>query len=63
MGTLAPFTDKHLLAMIADLPAELREDNSKRSFYLAIAVVKYFLGQEWFDQHVSWEKKLPDFCE
>jgi hypothetical protein len=61
MGRLAPITDKHLLATIANFPTELREGNSKRSFWLAIAVVKYFLGQEWLDEHVSWERNTPGF--
>ena len=61
MGKFAPITDKHLLEVIASFPAEWREDDSKRSFWLAIAVVKYFLGEVWLDEHVSPERNAPGF--
>lgn len=61
MGKLSPITDKHLLAAIADFPAEWREDDSKRSFWLAIAIVKHFLGEGWLDEHVSPERSTPGF--
>jgi hypothetical protein len=63
MGKLAPITDKHLLEAIASFPAEWREDDSKRSFWLAIAVIKYFLGEVWLDEHehVSPERTAPGF--
>jgi hypothetical protein len=61
VGKLAPITDEHLLATIGNFPAEWQRDASKRSFWLAISVVKYFLGADWLDEHVSWETKAPGF--
>jgi len=61
MGKLVPIADTHLLTTIAKFPAEWRDDDSKRSFYLAISVIKYFLGEEWLYEHVSPERRTPGF--
>ena len=61
VGKLSRITDGHLLTTIGNFPAGLREDSSKRSFALAISVVKYFLGMDWLDEHVSWETMTPGF--
>src|SRR5271169_1502239 len=61
MGQLAPIRDQHLLRTIANFPADWRDDDSKRSFWLAVSVVRYFFGQEWIDEHVSPERTSVGF--
>jgi hypothetical protein len=61
MGHFSPVTETDLLGAIKNLPTEFRQDGSKRSFWLAISVIKYFFGQEWLDEHVSWESTSPGF--
>ena len=61
MGRLAPIRDQHLLRTIANFPADWRDDDSKRSFWLAVSVVKYFFGQKWVDEHVSPERTSVGF--
>ena len=54
MRRLAQITDQHLLKTTGNLPpAELRNDDSKRSFLLSVAVIKYFLGEEWIEEYLS----------
>jgi hypothetical protein len=61
MGKLVPIEDINLLAAIAKFPPDWRDNDSKRSFWLAVAIVKYFLGEEWLGEHVSPERTEPGF--
>ena len=61
MGRLAPIRDHHLLRTIANFPPDWRDNDSKRSFWLAVSVVRYFFGQEWVDEHISPEKTTTGF--
>jgi hypothetical protein len=61
MGQLAPINDQQLLRAITTFPPDLRNDDSKRSFWLAVLVVRYFFGQEWVDEHVSQKRKTVGF--
>jgi hypothetical protein len=53
MAPLARLTDQHLLKTVASFPAKVRDDPTSRTFYLSLAVVRHFLGNEWADEHVQ----------
>lgn len=61
MGRFAPIRDQDLLRTIANFPPDWRDNESKRSFWLAVSIVKYFFGQEWVDEHVSPERTTAGF--
>jgi hypothetical protein len=61
MRRLAAITEHELLKAIASFPSDVRENDSKRSFVLALWVVKYFFGQEWIDEHISPERTRAGF--
>jgi hypothetical protein len=61
MGNFVPLTDQHLLRAIAQFPDEIRQDDSKRAFILSLAVVRYFFGLEWIEEHISVENPTPGF--
>jgi hypothetical protein len=52
MATILRLTDAHLIKTLASWPNEFIEDHSQRSFWLSIAIAKYFFGQDWIDEHV-----------
>jgi hypothetical protein len=43
----------HLVNAISSLPNEIKIDAQKRSYILAIAVIKHFLGINWVEQHMG----------
>jgi hypothetical protein len=53
MATPARLTDQNLLNTIAGFPPDVRQDPTSRTFYLCLAIVIYFLGREWADEHVQ----------
>jgi hypothetical protein len=53
MRRLAQITDQHLLKTKGSLPPADRNDDSKRSFLLSVAVIKYFPGEEWIEEYLS----------
>jgi hypothetical protein len=61
MRRLAPITRQHLLKTVGNFPAELRDDDSKRSFWTSLAVIKYFLGEEWIEEHVGPQSAVGGF--
>jgi hypothetical protein len=61
MRQVVPLADAHLLTTISKFPAEFRNDDSKRSFWLAIAVIKHYLSELWLDEHVSPERTSSGF--
>ncbi len=61
MRRLAPITRQHLLKTVGNFPPELQHDDSKRSFWLSVAVIKYFLGEEWIEEHLSPQRAADGF--
>jgi len=61
MGEIIRINEQHLLNTIAKFPSEILKDDSKRSFWLSIAIIKYFFGPEWLERHVSVENPEPGF--
>ena len=53
MAPLKRLTDRDLLRTIAKWPPDIQEDPSWRTFLLSIAIVKYYLGKKWIDQHLA----------
>lgn len=57
-----PLLQRHdLLKTISAFPPEIQGDDTQRAFWLSIAIIKYFLGLEWANKHVSPEKVEPGF--
>jgi hypothetical protein len=52
MDRIPRLTDEHLLKTLTGWPVELVKDDSRKVFCLSVAIAKYFLGQEWIDNHV-----------
>ncbi len=46
-------TEKHLLATVANFPEAVRKDDSNRSYFLSVAIIKYFLGEDWLELHCA----------
>jgi hypothetical protein len=61
MVVQTPIQRHHLLKVISAVPTEILEDDTKRSFWLSIAVIKHFLGLDWANQHVSPAVQRPGF--
>jgi hypothetical protein len=61
MRRLAQITRQHLLKTVGNFPTELRNDDSKRSFWLSVAVIKYFFGEEWIEEHLSPQRAADGF--
>ena len=53
MAPVAQLTDRHVLKTIASFSLEIQADNTSRTFYLSLAVVRHFLGANWADDHVQ----------
>jgi hypothetical protein len=51
----------HLLKVISSFPAEVQGDDTQRSFWLSVAIIKHFLGLDWANQHMSPEGYRPGF--
>jgi hypothetical protein len=45
-------TDQHLINTVRNFPADVQNDLSWRTFFLSLAVVKYYFGEEWVERHV-----------
>ena len=61
MAGRPPIQRHHLLKVISAFPAEIQKDDTQRSFWLSIAIIKHFLGLDWANQHVSPEVRTPGF--
>jgi hypothetical protein len=61
MKRLAQITRQHLLKTVGNFPTKLRNDDSKRSFWLSVAVIKYFFGEEWIEEHLSPQRATDGF--
>jgi hypothetical protein len=53
MAAVIRLMDQHLLNTIRSFPLEIYADDTNRTFYLSLAVVRHFLGAEWADEHVQ----------
>jgi hypothetical protein len=53
LAPVARITDKHLLKSLWNFPIEIVLNDTYRCFYLSLAVVKYFFGPEWCDEHLQ----------
>jgi len=53
VDTLPRITIRNLLNTVLNFPPEVRTDPWARSYTLSLSVVKYFLGQEWIDEHLQ----------
>ena len=53
MGRLVEIEDGHLLDTLQKFPPDVFFNDSRRSFFLAIAVIKYFFGDQWLDRHIA----------
>jgi hypothetical protein len=53
MEALARITIRNLLYTVLSFPLEVRADPWGRSYSLGLSVVKYFLGEEWIEQHLQ----------
>ena len=53
MAPVLRLNDRHLLNTIGNFPVEIQADNTSRTFYLSLAVIKHFFGQEWLDNHIE----------
>lgn len=58
MATLKRLTHQHLLNTVAKLPPEILRDDSRRTFHLAVAIVKYYLGRPWIEKHAGENSPL-----
>ncbi len=61
MSNVIRLTEQHLLNTLARFPLDIMSDDSKRAFWLSVAVAKHFFGEEWLEQHVSVENQKPGF--
>jgi hypothetical protein len=61
MDDVVRITDLHLLNTLARFPADILQNDSKRAFWLSLAVAKHFFGNDWLEQHVSVENPEPGF--
>jgi hypothetical protein len=54
-------TDCALLDTLSKLPLEIQRNSSQRSFWLAVAVLKYFFNAEWVERYIGVGQKEPSF--
>jgi hypothetical protein len=53
MASIVRLTDRHLLRTVASFPLQIQQDPTSRTFYLSLAIAKYFFGREWLDDHIE----------
>jgi hypothetical protein len=53
MDQIPRITEQHLLNTLNTLPQGIIVDDTLRVVALSIAIIKHFLGVEWFDQHMT----------
>jgi hypothetical protein len=63
MDALARITIRNLLYTVLSFPLEVRADPWRRSYSLGLSVVKYFLGEEWIEQHLQPMDGAPGFLQ
>ncbi len=54
-------TDHTLLNTLAKFPLDIQRDPAQRSFWLAVAVLRYFFGPEWVEKYVGLDQSTPSF--
>jgi hypothetical protein len=53
MASVVRLTDQHLLSTVRSFPLEIYANNTNRTFYLSLAIVRHFLGAKWADDYVQ----------
>jgi hypothetical protein len=61
MSPFARVGDVALLDTIQKFPPEIRFEHSKRAFWLAVAVLRYFFGPDWVEENVGLGRDDPGF--
>jgi hypothetical protein len=51
----------HLARTVKKFPPDVAADESRRPFFLAVAVLKHYLGTDWVDRNLSPEVRTPGF--
>lgn len=60
MEPLARIRDIHLVKSAGNFPIEIKTDPTNRTFYLSVAILKYFLGEKWLEEHVE-DNRRPGY--
>lgn len=66
MASYVRITERHLLGVVSRLPYQLALRDTDRTYWVAIAVLKYFLGAPWLDRYLDPEglenflRQVPD---
>ena len=47
--------------MLSTFPEKIQDDDTQRSFWLSVAMIKHFLGLDWANKHMSPETSDPGF--
>jgi len=53
--------DRALLDEISKFPPNIQSNAGKRTFWLAVAVLRYVFGPEWVEEHVGLGSTTPGF--
>ena len=61
MATYPKITVQHLLDTYLSFPDGIRQDLGASSFTIALSVVKYYLGEDWLETHLSPLVSRPGF--
>jgi hypothetical protein len=63
MATPARITARNLLNTVVGFSDEIRNDPWGRSYWLAISVIKHFLGEEWIATHLEPKSGASGFLQ
>jgi hypothetical protein len=61
VGAVRFIGDVALLDTVAKFPLDLQSNPGKRTFWLAVAVLRYFFGPDWVEEHVGFGRTTPGF--
>src|SRR5262245_28355877 len=63
MVALPRITVRNLLNTLVSVPPEIANDKWGRSYWLALSVIKYYLGEEWTIRHLEPKSGAKGFLK